>query len=116
MLMKLIDCQSYKLYFLQGFPFEVVPSQFEEGLDKSLFPDPRQYALKNSREKAAEVAGRLQVIASTITSLGMLYIPYIICDFLPRCAGSAGLGSGGRSRHYCGGCGLASAVCVCGTM
>ena len=39
----------------------MVPSQFEETLDKTLFSTPWQYALETSRGKATEVAKKLQV-------------------------------------------------------
>lgn len=45
----------------QGFPFEVLPSTFEENLDKSSFSVPWEYAVETSRGKAREVANRLKV-------------------------------------------------------
>lgn len=39
--------------------FEVVPSRFEETLDKTAFKYPFEYVLENSRQKALEVAGRV---------------------------------------------------------
>ena len=161
---------SHTLHCRQGFPFEVVPSQFEETLDKSLFPDPRQYAVKNSREKATEVASRLQVGTNTTSRLQVgtnttsrlqvgtnttsrlqvgtnttsrlqvgtnttsrlqvgtnttsrlqvVQTPpalhYVIVVCILSHSGSAGLGGGGRSRHYSGRCGLVSAVCVVGVV
>ena len=45
----------------QGFPVEVVPSQFAEELDKAAFPEPWQYAEQTAAGKAREVATRLKV-------------------------------------------------------
>ena len=45
----------------QGFPFEVLPSTFEENLDKSSFSEPWEYAVETSRRKAREVADRVKV-------------------------------------------------------
>lgn len=39
----------------------MVPSAFEENLDKAAFSQPWQYAVENSRQKALEVASRLGV-------------------------------------------------------
>lgn len=49
---------------VQGFPFEVVPSAFEENLDKAAFSQPWQYAVETSRRKALEVASHLRVRGS----------------------------------------------------
>lgn len=43
----------------QGLQFEVIPSTFEETLDKSAFKHPFDYVLENSKQKALEVAGRV---------------------------------------------------------
>ena len=43
----------------QGLKFEVIPSTFEETLDKSAFKHPFDYVLENSKQKALEVAGRV---------------------------------------------------------
>ncbi|XP_066017968.1 probable bifunctional dTTP/UTP pyrophosphatase/methyltransferase protein isoform X1 [Pocillopora verrucosa] len=42
-----------------GLKFEVIPSRFEETLDKTAFKYPFEYVLENSRQKALEVAGRV---------------------------------------------------------
>ena len=43
-----------------SFPVDVVPSKFEENLDKESFTHPWQYAVENSKLKALDVAQRLQ--------------------------------------------------------
>ncbi|KAL2918633.1 hypothetical protein HK105_202034 [Polyrhizophydium stewartii] len=43
-----------------GVEFRVVPSTFEETLDKALFPSPADYVRQNALEKAREVYARLQ--------------------------------------------------------
>jgi len=45
---------------LQGLKFEVAPSTFEENIDKSTVKDPDDYVLRTAKEKALEVANRLQ--------------------------------------------------------
>ncbi len=50
----------------QQLSCDVVPSQFEESLDKSHFSEPWQYAVENSRQKALEVAQRLQVHSNAL--------------------------------------------------
>lgn len=45
--------------FAQGLKFEVIPSTFEENLDKNTFKNPSDYVLENSKQKALEVAGRV---------------------------------------------------------
>jgi MAF protein len=42
-----------------NFPVKVVPSQFEETLDKEAFPQPWRYVEETARGKAVEVAARL---------------------------------------------------------
>ncbi|KAJ7327748.1 hypothetical protein OS493_026626 [Desmophyllum pertusum] len=42
-----------------GLKFDVIPSTFEETLDKSAFKHPYEYVLENSKQKALEVAGRV---------------------------------------------------------
>lgn len=72
---------------------DVVPSKFEENLDKESFTHPWQYAVENSKLKALDVAQRLQV---TTAVCGVFII-------LPHCAqGSKGLGCHSWCR-YCGG-------------
>lgn len=44
---------------LQGLKFEVVPSTFEEDLDKSSFSHPYDYAMETAKQKTLEVAMRL---------------------------------------------------------
>ncbi len=39
---------------------EIVPSTFEETLDKSKFARPSDYVLENARQKGLEVASRLK--------------------------------------------------------
>ena len=41
---------------------EVVPSNFVEDLDKSLFATPIDYVLENSRQKSLAVAQKLKVV------------------------------------------------------
>ncbi|CAO2632996.1 Probable bifunctional dTTP/UTP pyrophosphatase/methyltransferase protein [Lemmus lemmus] len=43
-----------------GLRFEVVPSRFPETLDKASFPTPHDYSRETARQKALEVARRLQ--------------------------------------------------------
>ena len=47
--------------WLQGLPIEIVPSTFEENLEKSNFQEAWQYAIETARRKAIEVAERLKV-------------------------------------------------------
>ncbi|OQR82555.1 septum formation protein Maf [Achlya hypogyna] len=42
-----------------GLRFEVIPSTFEENLDKAAFPSPEHYVIENAKQKALEVARRL---------------------------------------------------------
>lgn len=51
---------------LQGLKFDVIPSNFEENLDKSAFKHPYEYVLENSRQKALEVADRTNKVRSNI--------------------------------------------------
>lgn len=51
---------------LQGLKFDVIPSNFEENLDKSAFQHPYEYVLENSRQKALEVADRTNKVRSNI--------------------------------------------------
>ena len=46
--------------FLQHLELEIIPSTFEENLDKSKFSHPSQYVKENSKQKSLEVFGRLQ--------------------------------------------------------
>ncbi|KAK3099936.1 hypothetical protein FSP39_012123 [Pinctada imbricata] len=43
-----------------GLKFDVIPSNFEENLDKSSFKHPADYARETAKRKALEVAKRLQ--------------------------------------------------------
>lgn len=53
---------------MKGLNFDVIPSRFEETLDKSVFKHPYEYVLENSKQKALEVAGRIdEVRASCLT-------------------------------------------------
>ncbi|RXM99843.1 N-acetylserotonin O-methyltransferase-like protein [Acipenser ruthenus] len=45
----------------QGLRFEVVPSWFKETLDKSSFAAPHLYAVETAKQKALEVARRMQI-------------------------------------------------------
>ena len=47
---------------MQGLKFDVIPSNFEETLDKSAFKHPYEYVLENSKQKALEVAGRIDKV------------------------------------------------------
>ena len=49
---------------IQGLKFEVIPSRFEETLDKTAFKYPFEYVLENSRQKALEVAGRVNKVSA----------------------------------------------------
>ena len=51
---------------LQGLKFDVIPSHFEENLDKSAFKHPYEYVLENSRQKALEVADRTNKVRLNI--------------------------------------------------
>ncbi|KAF9585539.1 hypothetical protein BGW38_001910 [Lunasporangiospora selenospora] len=63
-----------------GVRYSVVPSTFEENLDKSLFPHPSDYVKENARQKALEVYHRLKnttgqapylvIGADTVVALG----------------------------------------------
>ncbi|KAM4730587.1 putative bifunctional dTTP/UTP pyrophosphatase/methyltransferase protein isoform 2-T2 [Anableps anableps] len=44
-----------------GLRFEVVPSWFEETLDKRLFKAPHEYAVETAKQKALEVARRMPI-------------------------------------------------------
>lgn len=43
--------------------FDIIPSRFEETLDKSAFKHPYEYVLENSKQKALEVAGRIDKVS-----------------------------------------------------
>ncbi|OQR92667.1 dynein heavy chain, partial [Thraustotheca clavata] len=49
-----------------GLRFEVVPSTFEENLDKSKFPTPEDYVIENAKQKALEVFERLNCNADLV--------------------------------------------------
>ena len=51
----------------QGLKFEVIPSSFEETLNKGSFPSPSHYAMETSLQKTLEVAKNLvkDVVSST---------------------------------------------------
>lgn len=51
---------------LQGLKFDVIPSNFEENLDKKAFKHPYEYVLENSRQKALEVADRTNEVRLNI--------------------------------------------------
>ena len=53
-------------------PIEIVPSTFEENLDKSSFQEAWQYAVETARRKAREVAERLKVFI-LLESFSMLH-------------------------------------------
>lgn len=44
----------------------MIPSNFEENLDKSAFKHPYEYVLENSRQKALEVADRTNKVRPNI--------------------------------------------------
>ena len=44
----------------QGLKFEVIPSTFEETLDKSAFPTPVEYVLETAQQKTLQVAHLLK--------------------------------------------------------
>ena len=46
-------------FVFQGLKFEVVPSTFEENLNKASFQFPYQYALQTAKQKTLEVANKL---------------------------------------------------------
>lgn len=45
--------------------FEVIPSKFEETLDKSSFSSPQAYVVENARQKTLEVKERLGKVSSS---------------------------------------------------
>ena len=47
-------------YSFQGLKFDVIPSTFEEDLDKSHFEHPYQYVIQTAKTKALEVAKKLR--------------------------------------------------------
>src|SRR5690349_564657 len=49
----------YELLHSIGFPFEVIPSNFIEDLDKDSFSHPCEYVKENAKQKAIEVWKRL---------------------------------------------------------
>lgn len=53
------DFEGALLYF-QGLKLEVIPSGYEENLDKSLFKHPHEYVLETAKHKTLEVAERLK--------------------------------------------------------
>ncbi|XP_003747026.1 probable bifunctional dTTP/UTP pyrophosphatase/methyltransferase protein [Galendromus occidentalis] len=60
-----------------GLKFDVVPSAFEENLDKSSFKEPQDYALRNSELKAKQVA-------ESVDAFDLI----IACDTIVTCRGS----------------------------
>lgn len=75
----------------QGIPVEVVPSRFEEALDKQMFREPCQYALANAEGKAREVSERLKVhVANSVD-----------CDVVVDRQGRFFVVRGYRSRYHC---------------
>ncbi|RHY19656.1 hypothetical protein DYB30_004271 [Aphanomyces astaci] len=51
---------------LRGLHFDVVPSTFEENLDKRQFPTPEHYVIENAKQKALEVLQRLTAQGTTV--------------------------------------------------
>ncbi|ETV66622.1 septum formation protein Maf, variant [Aphanomyces astaci] len=49
-----------------GLHFDVVPSTFEENLDKRQFPTPEHYVIENAKQKALEVLQRLTAQGTTV--------------------------------------------------
>ena len=48
-------------HYFQSFPMEVVPSSFEENLDKSQFAHAWEYVVSTSEGKAIDVASKQKV-------------------------------------------------------
>ena len=59
-------------FYFQGLAFKVIPSTFEENLDKSSFKHPCEYVLETSKCKALEVARKLA--ANKVIKLCILFI------------------------------------------
>jgi predicted house-cleaning NTP pyrophosphatase (Maf/HAM1 superfamily) len=53
-------CPANACLLFQGLRFEVVPSRFKETLSKASFPSPYAYAMETAKQKALEVANRVQ--------------------------------------------------------
>lgn len=63
------------MYFeWQGLKFDVIPSTFEETLDKSAFKHPYEYVLENSKQKALEVAGRVDKVTTCCLEIFNVYL------------------------------------------
>lgn len=54
---------------IKGLQFEVIPSTFEENLDKSLFKHAKDYVKENAKQKAFEVVRRLGGDVSSVLVL-----------------------------------------------
>ncbi|KAK7496533.1 hypothetical protein BaRGS_00012185 [Batillaria attramentaria] len=52
-----------------GLKFEVIPSTFEEKLDKSKFPSPVEYVLETASQKTLQVAEMLKTKSSLVPDL-----------------------------------------------
>ena len=52
-------------FSIKGLKFDIIPSRFEETLDKSAFKHPYEYVLENSKQKALEVAGRIDKVSES---------------------------------------------------
>ncbi len=70
--------------------FEIVPSEFEENLDKSLFGHPSEYVIENSKQKALEVWHRLHqkpnknpdLVVGADTVVVSILVPLKLLSFL----------------------------------
>lgn len=60
-----IVCSYVSCLSFQGLKFEVIPSKFEETLDKSSFSSPQAYVVENARQKTLEVMERLRYVSSS---------------------------------------------------
>ena len=49
----------------KGLKFDVQPSRFAEDLDKSAFSHPSEYVLENAKQKALEVARRVDPVSDS---------------------------------------------------
>ena len=65
-------------YSMKGLKFDIIPSRFEETLDKSAFKHPHEYVLENSKQKALEVAGRIDKVSVSCTCMYIKIISILI--------------------------------------
>ena len=85
-------------YSMKGLKFDIIPSRFEETLDKSAFKHPHEYVLENSKQKALEVAGRIDKVSVSCTCMYLTNkeASTVLCSVVKH-AGS------GRARKKCRG-------------